>query len=302
MIRGTFIHSVVEQFNRQHSLGEISTGHRAMLKKGKKQIRQIARNIWKNGAVEGWEDEVRDQLDEFNERLDNYIETIINRYRNVKRRTELGHIQALNHAIPTKSELPIRVVDEDGEWLFVGTIDAVYEHNPLWFGNSVLFDYKTGKPPYDNTTPMKANYSRQLNIYAWLFYQAFDVVPEVVGIHHLKGKPDKGTTFEMKEVDFGTIESTHMLIQRARQLIDDDNVEEYKQNTQYKWCEFEKKDGTTIKCDHWDYCLGNQKMPGPTDNNYDDEKNYIETTISDPRDDDLTFSRKSEAVLDNIQT
>ncbi|MFB6344345.1 MAG: hypothetical protein ABEK50_01030, partial [bacterium] len=141
-------------------------------------------------------------------------------------------------------------------------------------------------------------HSRQLDIYAWLFYQAFGVIPEVSGIHYLTESPDSSTAFEFQEMDPGTVESVHMMIQRVREMANENRVEDYERNTDYKWCEYEKKDGTMIRCDHWDYCLGDEERPGPTDREFDGpDREPVEVEIKNPLEDDLIMCGSDSAVL-----
>jgi hypothetical protein len=145
---------------------------------------------------------------------------------------------------------------------------------------------------------MSVEYSRQLDIYAWLYYQAYGVIPEVAGIHFLSEPPNSSTAFVFQEIDPGTIESIHLMIQRVREKLDGEELDQYSRNTDYQWCEFEKSDGTMIKCDHWDYCLGDEEMPEPTDNGFDGrDREPIEVVLKDPMQDDLTLSENADSQI-----
>jgi hypothetical protein len=148
---------------------------------------------------------------------------------------------------------------------------------------------------------MSVEYSRQLEIYAWLYFQAFGVIPEVAGIHFLAEPPESSTAFVFQEIDPGTVESIHLMIQRVRDLATSEDPEEYPKNTDYKWCEFEKNDGTMIKCDHWDYCLGEEEKPEPRKREFDGrEKDPVEVEIKDPLEEALTLSENEDSLLDSF--
>lgn len=297
MKKGTFIHAVIETFNEE--IGGLNGRDERKLESDlKERILAIARRLWKDGVVEEFEDEMKDNHQEIRTQFFNYVETTLKRFRDIKRRTELTPEEAWKISTPTANELPVLVTDSDGEWLFRGAIDAVFEHHPLWFGRTALIDYKTGKSPFDTDTPMDVGYSRQLDIYAWLFYQAFGVVPEVSGLHFMAEPPESSTAFVFQEMDPGTVESVHLMIQRVREMAASSELEDYERNTDYQWCDFEKNDGTKIRCDHWDYCLGDEDPPEPTDREFDGpERDPIEVEIKNPLEDDLTMCEASDPVL-----
>lgn len=297
MKKGTYVHAVIEDFNRQ--LGPLNGRTNTELQQDlKEKILDLARDLWKEGLIGDFEEEMRNNHEDIRKQFKNYIKCLLKRFRDIKRRTDLSDEEAWERSSPSANELPVLVTDESGDWLFRGTIDAVFEHHPLWFGRTALIDYKTGTSPFDSKEPMKVEYSRQLEIYAWLYFQAYGVIPEVTGIHFLSEPPDSPTAFVFQEIDPGTVESIHLMIRRVRKIAKATEVEDYPRNTDYKWCEFEKNDGTKIKCDHWDYCLGEADRPGPTDQEFDGrEQEPVTTEISDPLEETLTLSEHSDPLL-----
>lgn len=297
MKKGTYIHAVIETFNQEHPPLN-GRSERELESDLKERILEIARHCWKDGIVEDFEEEMKENHQDIRSQFFNYVQTTLKRFRDVKRRTDLSGEEAWELAWPTANELPVLVTDSEGEWLFRGAIDAVFEQHPLWFDRTALVDYKTGKSPFDSDTPMDVGYSRQLDIYAWLFYQAFGVVPEVSGLHFLAESPNSSTAFVFQEMDPGTVESVHLMIQRVREMASATEVEEYPKNTDYKWCEFEKNDGTKIRCDHWDYCLGDEERPEPRKREFDGpDREPLEVEIKNPLEDDLTMCEVSDPVL-----
>jgi len=300
MRKGTYIHAVIEQFNEK--LGSLDGRSTADLKEIlRRDILEIARELWRDGLTGDFEQEMRNNHESVREQFFNYVDTVLKRYRSIESRTELGSDRAWYRARPSANELSILVTDDRGNWLFRGDIDSVFEKHPLWFDRTAIIDYKTGKSPFDTTSPMNVEYSRQLDIYAWLYYQAFGTVPEVAGIQFLAESPDSPKAFIFKEIDPGTVESTHLMIERVREIATSDELEDYPRNQQYKWCEFEKKDGTVIKCDHWDYCLGSEDMPEPRDAEYDGpEREPIEVELRDPLEDRLILSEHSASEFEQF--
>ncbi len=300
MKKGTYIHAVIERFNDR--LGPLNGRTERHLKKElKEKILSIARELWQEGVVDEFEEQMKENHESIRSQFKNYIESLLKRFRDVKRRTQLEENEAWEIASPTANELPILLTDEEGEWLFRGTIDAVYEQHPLWFGRTALVDYKTGKSPFDSNEPLSVEYSRQLKIYAWLYFQAFGVIPEVAGIHFLDEPPGSSTAFVFQEIDPGTVESIHLMIQRVRDIATSEDPEEYPKNTDYKWCEFEKNDGTMIKCDHWNYCLGDEEKPEPRQREFDGrEKDPVEVEIRDPLEETLQLSENNDSLLDSL--
>lgn len=298
MKKGTFIHAVIERFNR--GLDSPPEDNEKEWKSGlRDRILGVARELWQDGLPGEFEDEMRDDHHRVRKQMYHYVDTLLKRYRDIRRRTDLSPEEAWRRARPTANELSIVVTNEQGEWLFRGDIDAVFEKHPLWFDRTAIVDYKTGSSPFNAEEPMSVEYSRQLDIYTWLYYQAFGCVPEVAGIQFLSEPPGNPTAFVYKEVDAGTVESTHLMLRQVRRQLESEQVEDYDRNTQYKWCEFEKKDGTMIRCDHWDYCLGNEDMPGPTPREYDGpEREPIEVVMRDPLEDQLQAAEHAPAMLD----
>lgn len=296
MKKGTFIHAVIEQFNRDP--GPVPGEAEDLAAQLRPRILRVARDVWQQGLTGDFEQDFREDNDQIKEQMFNYVDTVVKRFRRLRRRTDLDREGAWRKARPTANELAVVVTDEEGNWLFRGDIDSVFEKHPLWFDRTVLVDYKTGKSPFNAEEPMSVEYSRQLDIYTWLFYQAFGCVPEVTGIQFLAESPDSPTAFVYKEVDPGTVETVHMMLQQVRRKLDSGRVEEYERNRQYKWCEFEKNDGTTIKCDHWSYCLGDEEMPEPTDREYDgSERDPLEVVLSDPLEENLDRAEHARPVL-----
>lgn len=302
MKKGSYIHAVIEEFNE--SLGSLKGRSTDTLRSDlTDQIHSIARELWKEGMLGDFEEEMKEKHQEARTQFTNYIKSLIKRYRDIKRRTDLTDDESWLQASPSANELPVLVTDEDGEWLFRGTIDAVFERHPLWFGRTALVDYKTGKSPFNAEAPLSVDYSRQLEIYAWLYFQAFGVIPEVAGIHFLAEPPNSSTAFVFKEIDPGTVESVHLMIRRVREIATSTDLDDYPRNTDYKWCEFEKNDGTKIKCDHWDYCLGDEETPEPRESEYDGpERDPIEVEISDPLEEKLTLSENSDSSEISVDT
>jgi RecB family exonuclease len=299
MKKGTFVHAVIEDFNE--SLEPLQGRSESELETDlKERILSVARELWEDGLIGEFEEEMKNNNEDVRKQFFNYIQSLLQRFRNIKRRTDLKDKEAWEIASPTVNELSVLVTNESGEWLFRGAVDAVYEKHPLWFDRTALVDYKTGKSPFNSDEPMSVEYSRQLDIYAWLYYQAYGVIPEVAGIHFLSEPPNSSTAFVFQEIDPGTIESIHLMIQRVREKLDGEELDEYSRNTDYQWCEFEKSDGTMIKCDHWDYCLGDEEMPEPTDNGFDGrDREPIEVVLKDPMQDDLTLSENADSQIDS---
>ncbi|MFB6355636.1 MAG: RecB family exonuclease, partial [bacterium] len=237
MKKGTYIHAVIEELN--DSLGTIDDRSVQDLRVDiQEKALTIARDLWKKGIPGEFEEEMRENHSKIKDQFFNYIEALLQRYQDIKRRTELSAEDAWFRARPSANELSILVTNESGEWLFRGDIDSVFEKHPLWFDRTAIIDYKTGKSPFDDESPMSIEYSRHLDVYAWLYYQAFGSVPEVAGIHFLAEPPSNSTSFMYKEIDPGTIESTHMMLNRVRELATSEDLEDYNRNTQFKWCEF----------------------------------------------------------------
>lgn len=300
MKKGTYIHAVIERFNE--SLGGLEEHPESERKESLRQeILHIARELWEDGVPGEFEEEMRENHEAVRNQFFNYVDTLLKRFRAIKRRAGLDDEKAWYRARPSANELSVLVTDDEGEWLFRGDIDAVYEKHPLWFDRTAIVDYKTGKSPFNNEDPMNIEYSRQLDIYGWLYYQAYGSVPEVAGIQFLAESPDSPKAFIFKELDPGTIESTHMMIQRVRDIATSDDLEDYPRNQQFKWCEFEKNDGTMIKCDHWDYCLGDQEMPEPEDTEYDGpEREPVEVVLRDPLEDELILSEHAASEFQDF--
>lgn len=300
MKKGTFIHAVIETFNQK--LSSLNGRDESRLEKDlRNDILEVARELWEEDYVDDFEDQMRENKRSIKQQFFNYVDTLLDRYRQLKRRLD-DDDRAWELSSPTANEIPVLVTDEDGEWLFRGAIDAVYEKHPLWFDRTALIDYKTGKSPYSPDSPLQVNYRRQLNIYAWLYYQAFGVVPEVAGIHFLDEPPTNPKSFIFQEIDTGTVESVHLMLKRVREMATSDSVDDYERNTDYKWCEFTKNDGTKIKCDHWDYCLGDEDRPDPTDRGYDGpERDPIEVTMSDPLSDSLRLSEHEPNKISDFE-
>lgn len=299
MKKGTYIHAVVEEFNE--SLGSLEGKPVADLKEILRQkILKIARDLWEQGLPGEFEEEMRENHQHIRKQFFNYVETLIKRFHAIKRRTNMDQEQAWYRARPSVNELSVLITDDEGKWLFRGDIDSVFEKHPLWFDRTAIIDYKTGKSPFNTESPMSVEYSRQLDIYGWLYYQAYGCVPEVVGIHFLAEPPDSPNAFLFKEIDLGTIESTHLMVERVRELAVSDNLEDYPRNQQFKWCEFQKNDGSYIRCDHWDYCLGDEEMPEPENREYDGpEREPVEVVLKDPLEDDLTLSEHAPSKFLN---
>lgn len=297
MKKGTYIHAVIEEFNE--SLEPLNGRSEQKLKEDlRDRILAVARECWEDGLIGDFEEQMKENHKQVKSQFFNYVDSLMKRFRDIKRRTDLSDEEAWTRSSPTANELPVLVTDEDGEWLFRGTVDAVYEQHPLWFGRTALVDYKTGKSPFDSNSPMNVEYSRQLEIYAWLYFQAFGVIPEVAGIHFLAEPPGSSTAFVFQEIDPGTVESIHLMIQRVREIATSSDPEDYPKNTDYQWCEFEKKDGTMIKCDHWDYCLGEEEKPEPREREFDGpERDPIEVVLKDPLEETLTLSENVESSL-----
>lgn len=298
MKKGTFVHSVVEEFNMDPG---------SLIKGAKKQrksqlldrINNIARRLWKEGLAGDFADQMKENVKKLKGQFENYVDTFLKRFNGVKRRTELSPAEAWQKAAPDANELSVLVTDTDGEWLFRGDIDAVYEQHPLWFDRTTIVDYKTGKSPFDAASPLSVDYSRQLDIYAWLYYQAFGHVPEVAGIHFLAEPPQSSTAFVFKEIDPGTIESVHLMLERVRELTVSGDLEEYPRNEQFKWCEFQKNDGSMIKCDHWEYCLGDESMPPPPDRDEDyPDREPREVELRNPLEEELLLSEHANPVFE----
>lgn len=297
-VKGVFIHSVVERFNK--TIEELNLDTEEELREPLlDHIKAKARECWEAGYPGRFESEMREKNQAIHDQLQNYVQTYINRYQQLRNRG-FTLSEALQLAGPTTNEHGVTVTDEQGNWIFTGSIDAVYQDHPLWEDRTVLIDYKTGKSPFDSEDPLNKGYERQLDIYGWMYYQAHGEVPEAVGVHFLKESPDSPTAFVFKEIDHGTIERMHLLVQRAQRLLGSDQLEEYPRNTDYIWCEFEKNDGTMIKCDHWDYCLGDEEAPDPEDIErmefpFDDDP--IEVEIKDPLEESLIMQEHRGAHL-----
>ncbi len=298
MQKGTYVHAVVEDFNRALTpLGDRSIEElRSDLRES---ILEVAREVWKEGMVGEFEDQLRGDHESVRTQFFHYVDSVIKRYRDLRRRTDLDEETAWRRARPTANEVSVAVTDDAGEWVFRGDVDAVYEKHPLWFGATVLIDYKTGSSPFNSHAPLDVNYGRQLDIYAWMFYQAFGVVPEVTGLHFLDEEPTSPTAFVFQETDAGTVEQVHLMLRRVRNRATSEDVESYEKNPDYKWCEFTKKDGTVLRCDHWDYCLGEETMPEPGDPEFTGrQREPLDVPLRNPLEDDLTLSRNAPAVLE----
>lgn len=298
LTKGTFIHAAVEAFNEDPLPYEPQSDLRQSLVD---HIQHKARELWKQGMQEPFPDQMRSNRDQLMGQLENYVTSFLKRFRGLKRRTDLPDEQAWQRAYPSANELSVKVVDETGQPLFRGDMDAVFEKHPLWFDRTAIIDYKTGKSPFNDEDPLNVQYSRQLEVYGWLYYQAFGQVPEVVGIQFLAEDPGSSTAFVFQEIDPGTIETIHLLIQRVRDQLGSDQVEDYPRRTEFKWCEFEKNDGTMIKCDHWDYCLGDEEMPDPEERDHGSrpDRESLEVQLRDPLEDDLQLSEHGPAQLIN---
>ncbi|MFP4686965.1 MAG: RecB family exonuclease [bacterium] len=297
MTKGTFIHTVVENFNEE--LGKFPGMNGPALRQHLiDRINTLARRAWKEGLPGDFEAQMRRDAETIRKQLINYVDTFIKRFQSVKRRTDLSVEQAWKRSAPTANELSVLVTDEDGEWMFRGDIDSVFEKHPLWFDRTAIIDYKTGKSPFNAESPLSVDYGRQLDIYAWLYYQAFGHIPEVAGIHFLSEPPTSPTAFVYKEIDPGTVEAVHLMLTRVRSLATSGDLEDYPRNEQFKWCSFEKKDGTMLRCDHWDYCLGGQEMPPPPefDRDYPD-RTPVEVVLRDPLEEKLILSEHAGPVL-----
>ncbi len=298
MKKGTFVHAVVEEFNMDP--GALISGAKQQQKDELlERINEVARRLWQEGLPGEFADQMKQNVKKLKGQFENYVDTFLKRFSGVKRRTDLTSEQAWRKASPDANELSVLVTDEAGEWLFRGDIDAVYEKHPLWFDRTTIVDYKTGKSPFNAASPLSVDYSRQLDIYAWLYYQAFGHVPEVAGIHFLAEPPQSSTAFVFKEIDPGTIESVHLMLKRVRELTVSEELEDYPRNQQYKWCEFQKNDGSMIKCDHWDYCLGEAEIPPPPERDEDyRERKTREVVLRNPLEEDLILSEHANPVFE----
>lgn len=299
MQKGSYVHAVIEDFNEAlpPREGQPIEELRSDLRE---RILEVARDVWKEGMAGEFEEELRGDHQAVRRQFFNYVDTVIKRYRDLRRRTDLPDEQAWRRARPSANEVSVAVTDPEGEWVFRGDVDAVYEKHPLWFGATVLIDYKTGKSPFNSHAPFDVNYSRQLDIYAWMYYQAFGVVPEVTGLHFLDEEPTSPTAFVFQETDVGTVESVHLMLRRVRNRATAEDVESYEKNPGYKWCEFTKKDGTVLRCDHWDYCLGEDSMPEPRESEFTGrQRDPLEVPLRDPLEDDPPLSRNAPTVLDD---
>lgn len=297
MQKGSYVHAVIEDFNRER--GTLNGRSVQELRQDlREDVLAVARNVWKEGMPGDFEQEMREDRAEIRAQFFHYVDTLIKRYRDLRRRTELDPDEAWRRARPSSNELSVAITSPDGEWMFRGDVDAVYEKHPLWFGATVLVDYKTGKSPFNSNSPIDVNYSRQLDLYAWMFYQAYGVVPEVTGLHFLAEEPTSPTAFVFQETDEGTVETVHLMLQRVRERSTAQQVEAYEKNPDYKWCEFTKKDGTVLRCDHWDYCLGDEEMPDPREREFTGrQREPVEVTMSNPLEDDLTLCRHAPSVF-----
>ncbi len=298
--KGTFVHAVVENFNRDPGPFPDSSQKKQQIERVIERLNRIARRLWEEGLPGEFEGEMRKKSQELKDQFKNYAESFLQRFNQLKRRTELSPEKAWQRAAPDANELSVAVTDENGEWLFCGGIDAVYEKHPLWFDRTAIVDYKTGKSPFNSATPLSVDYGRQLDIYGWLYYQAFGQVPEVAGIHFLAAPTNSSTAFVFKEIDPGTVESVHLMLERVRSLTVSENYQDYPPNPQYKWCCFKKKNGQTIRCDHWKYCQGGEALPEPVkqDNGFDDRK-LIFVDQRDPLAENLPLSEHASAVFDD---
>ncbi len=298
MTKGSFIHAVVEEFN-EDPLPYVDGSSDGLKQRLMGHMKEKARQLWKQGMQEPFDEEMRRNREDVMSQLGNYVDSLVRRFRALRRRTDLAPERAWTRAHPSANELSVKVTDPDGKPLFRGDVDAVFERHPLWFDRTAIIDYKTGKSPFNDESPLSVQHSRQLNIYAWLYYQAFGQVPEVAGIQFLAEDPRSSTAFVFQEIDPGTIESTHMMVQRVRRQLASESLEEYPRRTEYKWCEFEKNDGTMIRCDHWDYCLGDEPVPEPEDRGYDGpEREPIEVKLRDPLEDELALSEHASSVFE----
>ena len=299
MKKGTFIHAAIEKFNEnlREFPGERGSALRKLLVD---EINSIARELWQEGLPGQFEEQMRKNSSQIKGQLENYVDTFLKRFRDIKRRTELPAERAWERSCPSANELSVLITDDDGEWLFRGDIDSVFEKHPLWFDRTAIIDYKTGKSPFNAAAPLSVGYNRQLDIYAWLYYQAFGQVPEVAGIHFLAEPPESATAFVYKEIDPGTVESVHLMLQRVREITTAEDVEEYPRNQQYRWCRFEKNDGTEIKCDHWEYCLGDAEIPPPPERDQDyPDREPVEVNLRNPLEENLILSEHASPVLDS---
>ncbi|GEM_PF-6868021 len=298
MKKGTFVHAVVEEFNRDPG-PPVAGGGKKAKNVLNERINKKARELWQEGLPGKFEEEMKRNADKLKLQFQNYVNAFLRRFHQLKRRTKLSDEEAWDRSSPDANELTVRVTDADGNWLFGGGVDAIFEKHPLWFERTAIIDYKTGKSPFNSSSPLSVDYGRQLDVYGWLYYQAFGQVPEVAGIHFLAEPPQSSTAFVFKEIDPGTIESVHLMLERVRELTVSEDVENYPRNEQFKWCHFQKKNGSEIKCDHWDYCLGDAELPEPPERDDDyRERDPRVVELRNPLDEQLLLSEHANPVFE----
>lgn len=287
MVKGSYLHAIME--DTTNALGDRAGRDRSELKNHVTELtRQHARTIWNEEAiVDGFENQLNQNKHTIEDQMDNYVRIIMDNYDTLRKARGLNPDEAWRRARPDATELGIRLVedpeDEYSEWLFNGSIDLVYEKHPLWFGKTVIVDYKTGSAPYDGQTAMKAKNARQLDVYAWLFWQAYGVVPDLSAIRYLEEDPSEPTSLMAQQNDPSTVEVGHYYIQRARQMTRSNDPEDYPKNTDYTFCHMERDDKPDIKCDHWEYCLGDKSVPEPVDRPFTGRSGEpLEVAESDP--------------------
>jgi hypothetical protein len=293
MKKGSFIHAVIEDFNNELKPRKFFNTKNLRVSVRDK-IRSIAIRLLDDDKLTGqFKRKFKSNSNEIKEQLFNYVDCFLSRFRRLKNSHDFSEEKAWTLSRPTENELSVVIVDDNGNWLFRGDMDTVFEKHPLWFGKTCVIDYKTGSSPFNSNEPLKSDYNRQLNIYGWLFYQCFSVVPEQLGIHYLEENYDSSSAFYFKEFDKGELISTHLNIINVWEQTKSNDIGDYDRDPEYKFCEF--KSG---KCDHWDYCLGDKKMPGSKKRPYNGrETDPIEVKLKDPTSDDLSYAEKSDYVL-----
>lgn len=302
-VKGMFIHAVVEKLNEEIAHSNPPDGD--IMDTLQDWGEQTAKELWEDLIPDRFRDGMRDKANEVRQQIRNYIAAYMDRFQTIdKYEDDLDRAQAWTRAAPSTNELAVRVLDSpNGKWMFMGSIDAVYENSPAFNGKTVLVDYKTGSAPYRDDEPMGAEYSRQLDIYAWMYYQKTGLVPEVSMIHFLSEGFDSPKSVIKKETDPGTIESAELMLQRMRELTKSTDVEDYPRNTDYQWCEFEKSDGSTIKCDHWEYCLGDADRPEATDYEFvGPDREFEEVTYRNPLKDNILSTEDVEGEDDETES
>jgi hypothetical protein len=284
---GNLVHEAIELFNKNHDpLGQYRSGSSSTSQKMVNHIKNIAKKkVFKNRNFNGLKSKLQsdDNTVYILELLEYYAKTIYSEFKRLKNHDYYyeSDTTCFDKAFPDLSEMKL-TVEDDGSWFATSTIDAVYKNHPLFSYDTAIIDYKTSSSNNKSFANISSGHELQLKFYAWMYYQVFDVVPDLVGIHFVGTNPDENYPIYLKDIAFHDIISTHDLICDMKDNVGSDDIDDYKRNEEYQWC------GEDY-CDHYDYCIGDEDIP--------EDHNSI--TFEGP-DRDNTFGELKEPTFDDM--